>query len=246
MKAIIVEDKEYIRKGLLNLLQLIDADVDVVGECESVQEAVIVAKTCQPELIFLDINLKDGNAFEFLEQSNHLQFKVIFITAYEEYALKALKYGAVDYLLKPVDVDELRTALNKISILSVSDQKKQISKVKDAMHHVSNKIILSLQDSLQVIDLNELIYCESDKGYTTFYCKNGKKHIASKTLKEFEDQLLANDFVRPHQSYIVNLNVIDKYDKSGRIYLQDGTNIPVSFRKKDSFLKTFLSWNKGA
>ena len=108
MQAIIVEDKTYIRKGLLNLLELIDTDVKVVGECESVKEAVIVAKACKPELVFLDINLTDGNAFDFLEQTKHLNFKVIFITAYEEFALKALKMGAVDYLLKPVDVEELK------------------------------------------------------------------------------------------------------------------------------------------
>ncbi|MDP5082068.1 MAG: response regulator, partial [Winogradskyella sp.] len=97
MKTLLVEDKAYIRKALLNLLQLTDTQVDVVGECESVKEAVIVANACKPNLIFLDINLTDGNAFDFLEQTEHLNFKIIFITAYEEYALKALKIGAVDY-----------------------------------------------------------------------------------------------------------------------------------------------------
>lgn len=243
MKLLIVEDKEYIRKALINLLGIIEADVEVIGECESVQEAVIVSKACKPELVFLDINLKDGNAFEFLDQTTDLEFKVIFITAYEEYALKALKHGAVDYLLKPVDVDELQSALDKVKIKSVKEQQVQISKAKDVYQSPNNKLILSLQDSLQVINLSELMYCESDKGYTTFYCLDGKKHMASKTLKEFEEQLLSNNFVRPHQSYIVNLEFIDKYDKSGIIYLKDGSNIPVSFRKKEHFLEVFLEWN---
>ncbi|MCB0463910.1 MAG: response regulator transcription factor [Flavobacteriaceae bacterium] len=241
MKSIIVEDKAYIRKALLNLLELIDTDVKVVGECESVKEAVIVANACKPELVFLDINLADGNAFEFLEQTEHLKFKVIFITAYEEYALKALKMGAVDYLLKPVDVEELKIALNKVKQLSITEQKEKINIAKQAFNHQNEQLILSLHDSFQVIDLNELMYCESDKGYTTFYCNDGKKHLVSKTLKEFEERLTNANFTRPHQSFMVNLKFIDKYDKSGVIHLKNGKKIPVSSRKKEQFVTSFLN-----
>lgn len=245
MKTLLIEDKAYIRKGLRNLLETFDADVEVIGECASVKEAVVVANACKPELIFLDINLADGNAFEFLEQTEHLSFKVIFITAYEEYALKAIKSGAVDYILKPVDVVELEAALDKVKNLSVTDQKQQIKTVKAIWHNDNSKLVLSLHDSFQVIDLKELLYCESDKGYTTFYCDNGKKFLVSKTLKEYEEQLTSASFVRPHQSYIVNLNFIDKYEKSGTIYLKNGKKIPVSSRKKDHFVASFLNWNKG-
>jgi len=244
MKSLIVEDKEYIRKGLLNLLDLVETKVQVIGECESVKEAVIVANSCQPELIFLDINLTDGTAFEFLEQTEHLNFKVIFITAYEEFALQALKSGAVDYLLKPVDIDELEIALQKVTNLSLVEQKEQINTVKQTWNNRGDKLILSLQDSFQVIDLNELLYCESDKGYTTFYCSDNKKYLVSKTLKEFEERLSIAKFTRPHQSFMVNLKFIDKYDKSGVIYLKNGKKIPVSSRKRESFLTTFLQWNK--
>lgn len=244
MKAIIVEDKAYIRKGLLNLLELVETKTEVIGECESVKEAVVVANTCKPELIFLDINLTDGNAFDFLEQTAHLDFKVIFITAYEEYALQALKIGAVDYLLKPVDVDELQTALQKIKDLPVTTQKEQINTVKSVYNNDASKLVLSLQDSFQVIDLNELLFCESDKGYTTFHCSDGKKHMVSKTLKKFETQLTNANFTRPHQSFMVNLKFIDKYEKSGAIYLINGQKIPVSSRKKESFLSAFLKVNK--
>ncbi|WP_431111109.1 LytR/AlgR family response regulator transcription factor [Winogradskyella poriferorum] len=241
MQAIIVEDKTYIRKGLLNLLELIDTDVKVVGECESVKEAVIVAKACKPELVFLDINLTDGNAFDFLEQTKHLNFKVIFITAYEEFALKALKMGAIDYLLKPVDVEELKIALDKVKQLSVTEQKEQINVAKQVWNNQEDKLILSLQDSFQVVDLNELMYCESDKGYTTFYCNDGKKHLVSKTLKEFEERLTKANFTRPHQSFMVNLKFIDKYVKSGVIHLKNGKKIPVSSRKKEQFVTAFLN-----
>ncbi len=244
MKALIIEDKEYIRKGLINLLQLIEADVNVLGECESVKEAVIVANACKPDFVFLDINLTDGTAFDFLEQTKNLSFKVLFITAYEEHALKALKMGAVDYLLKPVDIDELKVALTKISTASITDQKKQVNVVKQVWNNDNSNIVLSLHDSFQVIDLNELMYCESDKGYTTFFCNNDKKHMVSKTIKEFEQQLTNANFIRPHQSFMVNLKYIDKYDKSGLIHLKNGKQIPVSSRKKESFLTSFLRLKK--
>lgn len=243
MKALIVEDKAYIRKGLVSLLQSIDFEVQVVGECESVEDALVVTRSCRPDLIFLDINLTDGTAFDFLEQTEDLSFKVIFITAYEEYALKALKAGAADYLLKPVDIEELKAALEKVTQLPVAEQRVHIKTAKAAWHSDASKLILSLHDSFQVVDLNELLYCESDKGYTTFYCTNGKSHLVSKTLKEFEARLVAFNFIRPHQSYMVNLKFIDKYDKSGVIHLKTGTTIPVSSRKKDHFIATFLNKN---
>jgi two-component system LytT family response regulator len=242
MKAIIIEDKEYIRKGLLNLLTLINSAVQVVGECESVKDAVIVANACKPDLIFLDINLTDGTAFDFLDQTENLSYKTIFITAYEEFALKALKHGAVDYLLKPVDIDELQAALLKVGKLPLAEQKKQINTVKQVWNNNESRLILSLHDSFQVIDLNELMYCESDKGYTTFYCSNKKKYVVSKTLKEFEDRLLVAGYIRPHQSFMVNLQYIDRYDKSGVIILKNDIKIPVSSRKKEEFLSMFLRW----
>jgi len=173
-----------------------------------------------------------------------LTFKVIFITAYEEYALQALKIGAVDYLLKPVDPEELTKALDKVSQVPVEQQKEQIQKVKRVFKKEDETLILSLQDSFQVINLKELVYCESDKGYTNFYLSDGKKYLASKSLKEFESQLLRHSFTRPHQSFMVNLTFIDKYDKSGTIYLKDGRKIPVSSRKKEGFLQYLFNWNK--
>lgn len=240
MRALIIEDKAYIRKGFLSLLKLVDFNVEVVGECESVKDAIVVAHACKPELVFLDINLLDGNAFDFLKETENLSFKIIFITAYEEFALKALKAGAVDYLLKPVDIDELEMALKKIEALPIEVQKKRLETVKEIWNNGDSNLILSLHDSFQVIDLKELMYCESDNGYTTFYCNGNKKHMVSKTLKEFEEQLGSADFIRPHQSFMVNLNFIDKYEKSGAIYLKNGKKIPVSIRKKDHFLSAFL------
>lgn len=240
MRALIVEDREYIRKGLIQLIQQIEAKMQIIGECDTVKGAVVVAKSCKPDLVFLDVNLPDGTAFDFLEQTEVLSFKVIFITAYEEYALRALKIGAVDYLLKPVDLEELKEALEKLRELPIPKQKQQIDVVKQLWNNKGDKIILSLHDSFQVINLSKLMFCKSDKGYTTFYCTDNKKYVVSKTLKEFEEQLSKADFVRPHQSYLVNLNFIDKYDKAGDICMINGERIPVSFRKKDLFLSRLL------
>ncbi|SIS42543.1 two component transcriptional regulator, LytTR family [Zobellia uliginosa] len=243
MKALIVEDKAYIRKGLINLLETVETNIEIIGECATVKEAVVVANACKPELIFLDINLTDGTGFDFLDQTEHLSFKTIFITAYEEYALKALKAGAVDYLLKPVDVEELDLALKKIKTLPITEQKRQINTVKKVWYQDDATLVLSLSDSFQVINLQELLYCESDKGYTTFYLANNKKYVASKPLKEYEEKLEKVNFTRPHQSFMVNLKFIDKYDKSGIIYLKNGQKIPVSSRKKEAFITTFLKYN---
>lgn len=244
MKALIVEDKEYIRKGLINLLQSIDSTIDIIGECESVAEAKVVTKTCQPELIFLDVNLTDGTAFDFLEQIETINFKIIFITAFEEYALKALKIGAADFLLKPVDAEELKVALQKVYETPLEQHQEKIQVIQQLARNENESIVLSMHDSYQVIDLNQLIYCESDKGYTTFYCTENKKFVVSKTLKEFEEVLESNQFLRSHQSFIVNTKFIDKYDKSGEIVLKNGKKIPVSTRKKESFLASFLRLNR--
>jgi len=244
MNALVIEDKAYIRKGLINLLNSVSSDINIIGECESVKEAVIVAKACKPELVFLDINLSDGTGFDFLDQTESLDFKVIFITAYEEFALKALKIGAVDYLMKPIDPEELQLALNKVQSKSSVQQKQEINRTKKVWYQDDSTLVLSLSDSFQVIDLSELLYCESDKGYTTFHLSNGKKYIASKPIKTYEEQLEKVHFTRPHQSFMVNLKFIDKYDKSGTIFLKNGMQIPVSFRKKEAFLATFLEFNR--
>ncbi|TPN81212.1 LytR/AlgR family response regulator transcription factor [Aquimarina algicola] len=239
IKTILIEDESYIRKGLIALIDTLDKDLTIVGECGSVEEAVTVVKACKPDLIFLDINLPDGNAFDFLAQTEELNFKVIFVTAYDEFALKALKLGAIDYILKPVDIEELEIAIDKAIAATHSAQKEKIQIVKNELD--TNRLVLSLQDGYQVININELQFCKSDKGYTTFYLSNKKPIIASKPLKHFIDKLPASKFVRTHQSCMVNLDYVDRYDKSGMIILKDNQQIPVSIRKKEEFLSKLLA-----
>ena len=240
--CLIIDDEPLAIKVIESHLDQIN-DIDVVKTCTNAVDGLNFLKDNKVDLIFLDINLTDGTGFDFLNQAEYSNFKVIFITAYEEFALQALKIGAVDYILKPVDIDELQKAIEKVINLPISTQKQQIETVKQVYDNVDT-LILSLQDSFQVIHLKDLMYCESDKGYTTFYLDNGKKHLASKSLKEFEKQLIEHSFTRPHQSFIVNLKFIEKYDKSGTIYLKNGMKIPVSSRKKENFITRLFSWNK--
>ena len=235
IKTLIIEDEHYIRKGLIAQIKMLNADLDIIGECESVPEAVVVAKACKPDLIFLDINLVGGTGFDFLEQTKELDFKVIFTTAYEEYALKALKNGAVDYILKPVEIDELEVAIKKVLTTEKAKERLEVS-----LEHLSgnkNRLVLSLQDSFQVVEFKDLMYCHSDKGYTTFYLQNNRKFMVSKPIKEFENQLPNTIFFRTHQSYIINLDFVDKFDKTNYITLKDNTKIPVSVRKKNEFVE---------
>jgi len=239
IKTLLVEDKPYIRKGLISLIEILDKGLTIIGECGSVKEAVTVVQACKPDLIFLDINLSDGNAFDFLMQTEEVDYKVIFITAYDEYALKALKIGAIDYILKPVDIDELEIAIDKVITSNTTIEKEQISKVRERIE--SNRLVISLQDGYQVIEVDQLKFCKSDRGYTTFYLNDGKTVLASKPLKFFMEQLPSSKFVRIHQSCIVNLDYVEKYDKSGMVILKCNQRLPVSIRKKEEFLSKLLN-----
>jgi len=238
IKAILVEDESYIRKGLATLIESLDKKIMVLAECGSVKDAKTIIPACKPDLVFLDINLPDGTAFELLEQLGDTHFMIIFITAYDEYALKALKLGAVDYILKPVDIEELETAIDKVLHLDATKQQQQIQIVKDQFN--DKRLVVSLQEGYQIINLDELTHCKSDKGYTTFYLANGKTVIASKSIKYFLDKLSTERFVRPHQSYVVNLDFVDRFDKGGMIILKSGQSIPVSLRKREEFLSFLL------
>lgn len=237
IRVLLVEDEIYIRKGLISQLALLDLDVLIVGECGTVKDAITLVKSCKPDLVFLDINLDDGNGFDVLDATKDLDFQTVFTTAFDEFALKAIKQEAVDYLLKPIDQEELELAVQKTikRIDSINEQYKESTVIK------KDRLILSLFDGLQVIKFKDLLYCKSDKGYTSFYLENGKSFMASKPIKNFENQFGSPKFIRVHQSYIVNLDYVDRYDKSGVIHLINREEIPVSTRRKESFLKAFFA-----
>ncbi len=235
IKTIIIDDEPFVRKGLKSML-LDHSNIEVIGECESVAEALIVTNATKPDLILLDINLPDGTGFDFLDKIELEGLNVIFITAYHEYALQALKAGAIDYLLKPISSDELEEAISKIDLTQDNLIKERLAISKTSLVSKSDKIVLRFQDKYQIVRFSDLLYCKSDSGYTNFYLADGRHFITSKNIKEYEKSLPDN-FVRCHQSYVVNLDYADNYNKEGVIVLTTGENIAVSVRKKELLLE---------
>jgi two-component system, LytTR family, response regulator len=233
IRVVIIDDEPAIRKDVQTLMQQ-QPGFMVVGACGSVQEATIIIPATQPDLLLLDIQLLDGTGFDIL-QSLEQPCKVIFITAYHDYALKAIKFGALDYLLKPLDEEELKTALDKIRKSDIQQpQKDQLDIARQSFQQggLQNRIVLRSQQYLQVVPFLEIIYCHSDTGYTTFFLTDNRKIVVSKSIKEYEE-LLPDYFMRPHQSYLVNHHFIDRYHKDGYLVLRNNAEIPVSTRRKD-------------
>ena len=245
ISALIVDDEELARKNLEFLLKDDCPSVDVIGTAANAREAKKFVQANKIDLMFLDIEMPNGSGFELLESlEDEINFKIIFITAYHEYALKAFKYSAVDYLLKPINIDELQALIGKVQPGAGSESKEKISALIENMSkkgEAMGEIALPSMEGLQFVNLDEIIYCESQDNYTQFFLTDGKRIMVSKTIKHFEELLDPNSFFRVHQSNIINLKYIDKYVKGegGYVVMKKGERIPVSRRRKDAFLQLF-------
>lgn len=238
LSVIVVDDHPAIRRDAASLLRKVSS-VEVVASCGSVKEALAVIPEKEPDLILLDINLGDGSGFDLLEQLPDLKAKVIFLTAYEEYALRAWKTGAMAYLLKPIDEEELQTALEKV--LQLSDVRELKSQLPGTSIN-DKRIAISSHKHLEMVELKDIMYCRGDGAYTTFYLANNQKIVASKYLKEYENKLPVDQFLRTHQSYVVNLSYIKKYSSEGHVELKNGISVPVATRRKE-FVRNLLKGN---
>jgi len=243
IRTLIIEDEPAVRKEIQWLLQQ-DIRFNLIGSAANVADGLTLIKTTNPELILLDIQLTDGNAFDLLNQLKNIPFKIIFITAYNHFAVKAIKYGALDYLLKPLDENEFKFAINKVAVdghMGIALQQQQISILKSqagsAENDLDSRIVLHTLEYLQVLQLREIIYCQSEGGYTNFFLSEGRRIMISKPLKFYDELLPQRWFLRPHQSYLVNVLYVDKFLKSGTIVLRNKTEIPVSSRRKDQILQ---------
>jgi two-component system LytT family response regulator len=217
-------------------------DVHVTAEAGSVAEAYEMILELKPDLVFLDIKMDDGTGFDLLKKFDKLDFHVIFVTAFEEYAVKAFRFSAVDYLLKPVEAEDLIAAVGKVRSMQNAETEQRFSTLAWNMSDVprgDKKLVLRTHDKFHFIRVPDILYCESDGNYSTFYLENGFKVMVSKSLKEYEDLLEGYPFFRPHKSYLINLSYVTGYEKGegGFIIMSDHARIPVSFRKKDEFLK---------
>jgi two-component system LytT family response regulator len=216
-------------------------DVEVFTDGENVETGIAAIKSLKPDIVFLDIQMPDGTGFDLLNQVGEKTFELIFITAFQEYAIMAIKFSALDYILKPIDAEELKTALQ--NALDTIDFKKEETQYEALSHNLNTnqkrKLVLKTQESVHVVDLNEIIRCEADKNYTFFYLNSGKKILVSRTLKDFELLLSNHGFFRVQQSHLINIEYIDRYDKSegGSVIMKDGSAVPLSNAKKDLFFQ---------
>jgi two-component system LytT family response regulator len=242
IRAIIVDDEPYCCEVLSTLLEKYCPEVNVEAICFSAKEAITAISTRSPQLVFLDIEMPHMNGFQLLERLPHIDFDLIFTTSYDQYAIKAIKFSALDYLLKPIDRGELQIAVRKAvdRLQHPLPQQLQIllQKLYQPPPQVS-RVALPTMEGLQLVPLDTIISCASSSNYTIISLKDKQKIIVSRTLKEIEEMLEDYLFMRVHHSYLVNLNEIRKYIKGegGNLIMSDGSSVDVSRSKKEQLLK---------
>jgi two-component system LytT family response regulator len=237
IKAIVIDDEAHIRQDIIDKIEAyFFKEIAVINQTDSVSKAVELIQKGEPDLLFLDIHLQDGTGFDILNLVTYKNFEIIFITGYDSHAIKAIKVGALDYLLKPVDEEEFKDAVAKA--LKNQNKEKNIEKFIEISSEYfkgakKKRVILKTLDSVYAIYEDDILYCKSDGNYTTFYTQQLEKIVISKSLKKVEEILSDDIFIRCHQSYIVNKKKVLKFHKKGVLILKNEIKIPVSGRRKD-------------
>jgi two-component system, LytTR family, response regulator len=245
IKAILVDDELHGLETLSILLNDYCPEVEVVEKCASAKKALDAIDRLNPDLVFLDIEMPVMNGFELLEQLDQIPFSVVFTTSYDQYAIKAIRFSALDYLLKPVDPKELIGAVHKVKKQKTPPTNEQLQMLMGQLQHKESrftKIAVPTSEGFELIPADEIIRCEADDNYTHLFLKSKARVIASRTLKEMEEQLSEFvNFLRVHHSYIVNLNEVVKYVRGdgGYLIMTDGTTVNVSRSRKEALLKYF-------
>ena len=246
IRCAIIDDEKPFINTLRAMLKRQD-DLMVVGEARSVNSGVKLINELEPDLVFLDIQMSDGTGFDLLQKLDRRDFRVIFITAHDHFAIEAFKFSAMDYILKPLISDELYRAIDKVRQSIEKDRiNLQLSVLMDNLNEISRdkkRIILRESETMHIIQLDEILWCEADGSYTIFYLSEDRKIMVSKHLKEFEDYLSPNGFFRAHRSHLINLNKVRKFDRSdgGIIYLENNVALPISVRKKEKLAEMLNS-----
>lgn len=245
LTAAIVEDEQANRENLLRMLGTCCPQIKIVAICSSVAEARILLPETKPDILFLDIRLGGDTGFSLLESLRDISFEVIFVTAYDSYAIQAIRFSALDYLLKPLDSAELIHAVEKA--VQIILRKQENKRMQNLLQNTctldkQKKIALSVADKIEFVEIGSIVRCESESNYTTFYLKSGEKLIVSKTLKEFDELLTPYNFLRVHQSHLINLDEIKSFIKSdgGYIRMKDGSSVSIS-RQRRNYVMEVLS-----
>ncbi len=245
MRTLLIDDEPKNIRILKKLLEDYCPGIDVIGDAGDARSAYTLIKETNPDLVFLDIEIPYGNAFDLLDKLVPVNFGIIFITAFDGYTLKAFKYSAIDYLLKPVDIEELKAAVKKASSqVNNRNFNQQLGNLLNNLRTnqlALQKIAVPSMEGIVFMNVEEIIRCEANGSYTIIYAVGTEKIVASKSIKEYEDMLPPGIFCRIHNSHIINLNRIKKYHKGrgGYVIMDDGSTIEVASRRKDDFLAKF-------
>jgi two-component system LytT family response regulator len=242
MNVLIIDDEPNARENLRILLERYVPGVTVKGMASSVKEALKETERIKPDLVFLDIEMPHENGFTFLEKIPDFDFDVIFVTAYDHYAVKAFKFSAVDYLLKPVDVDELQQAVSKVMAKREklnNGNVRTLIENRNLLSTADKKLVLSMSDQFLFVELKDIIRLEAEDYYTWFYIRNRDRVLISKNLGEYEELLCEHDFYRVHKSHLINLNQVQKVLKGdgGIVVMSDNSQVPISKVKKNDFMR---------
>jgi two-component system, LytTR family, response regulator len=246
IRTVLIDDETDSVRVLQKLLETYCPQVEVVGTAEGVETGLAVIQATSPDLLLLDIEMMQGNAFDLLNQLRPLTFQVIFVTAFDNYAIRAFKYSAVDYLLKPVDIDELVCAVRRVAERSqqrnIIDQMQVFLDNMGTYSLAQQKMAVPTVDGLIFINLREVVRLEAKSSYTQINLENGEAVMATRTIKDYEDILPETLFCRIHNSHIINLQKIEKYHKGrgGYVILEDGSEIEVASRRRQEFLRRLL------
>ena len=241
LSIIIIDDEPKARETIISILKYSSIDLKIAGEADSIASGLDLIHQKQPDLVLLDINLPDGNGYDLLNRLEKINFGIIFITAYEEYAIKAIKFSALDYILKPFKAAELIQAVEKAAEKILGEKYNLQYKALLSNLDKIRKIVLRTAESLHVVNVKDIIRLEADGNYTRFFLAKGEKLLVSKTMKDFDEMLEDAGFFRTHQSHLVNLNHVLRYEKAdgGYLVMDDQSTVPISSRKKDALFELF-------
>lgn len=248
MSIVVVDSDASARENIKVLLSIYAPGSQIVGEADGVSSGLACIRKKQPDLVLLDVAMKDGSGFDIISSHDRPDFKFIFITKHNEYAIKAFKYSAIDYILKPIDPLDLQTALLKAGTVSQHHKQEQNLKIANLVqNHQSSysekKILLKDLDTIYLVSVQDIIRCESQANYTQFFLTDGRKIMVCKTLKEYHQFLEDQTFFRAHQSHLINLQHFDRYEKrdGGIVHMKDGSVLPVAVRKKEALMSALES-----
>jgi two-component system LytT family response regulator len=243
LKAIIIEDETKARRVLEELIKEYCPDIEILASLDSVPEGVKAISKYQPNIVFLDIEMPQYNGFQLFDFVEEINFEVIFTTAYQEYAIQAFEVSAIAYLLKPIQIEKLIQAIEKVKEKNHAQQSKErIQVMKSALGQEKvSKIALPISEGFLFVELNDIMYLTAEGSYTTIFLRDGRKFLVSKNVKSFEDVFHHSFFFRPHRSYLINLNAVKQFVRQdgGYILMENGDSVSLSKDKKDDFLMAY-------